>query len=60
MTPEEFEAKTQELIRRKAEDYDFGLPELHKAMDDLMCEALADLGYGAGVKVFENAKKWYA
>lgn len=29
-------------------------------MDDLMCLVLNDLGYTAGVEIFENTHKWYA
>lgn len=32
----------------------------HKAMDILMCETLTKLGYGEGVEIFMNSKKWYA
>lgn len=32
----------------------------HSAGDDVMCELLKSLGYNDGVKVFEDADKWYA
>jgi len=60
VTPRDFEIEMEGLVKRKAEDYDFGLQELHEAMDDLMCETLTSLGYSAGVEIFENTKKWYA
>ena len=34
--------------------------ERHIEMDDLMCKTLVDLGYEAGVGVFESTGKWYA
>ena len=60
VTPGDFEIEMEGLVKRKAEDYDFGLQELHEAVDDLMCETLISLGYSAGVEIFENTKKWYA
>lgn len=54
LTPEQFKIKMQELDN----DYD---PELsHCNADDLMCNLLIELGYGEGIKIFENMKKWYA
>lgn len=32
----------------------------HGAMDDEMCRLLEELGYSAGVKIFQSADKWYA
>lgn len=32
----------------------------HCEMDDLMCQVLTELGYGDGVKVFDETPKWYA
>lgn len=56
MPPDEFREKMIE-IANKAE-YD---PEKsHGQDDDLMCEILTDIGYGEGVKVFEEMDKWYA
>ena len=60
VTPRDFEIEMEGLVERKADDPDFGLQELHEAMDNLMCETLISLGYSAGVEIFENAKKWYA
>jgi len=60
VTPRDFEIEMEGLVERKAEDYDFGLQELHEAVDDLMCETLISLGYSAGVEIFKNIKKWYA
>lgn len=54
MNPEEFYKKMLNLL----DDYD--IEDGHYAMDELMCEALKSLGYEKGVKVFENAERWYA
>ena len=52
--PEEFRSKMKTL----AEDDD---PEsFHSYADDLMCETLTELGYGEGVKIFEDEEKWYS
>lgn len=32
----------------------------HILMDELLCKKLIELGYIEGVKIFEDAKKWYA
>lgn len=32
----------------------------HANMDELMCQALRDLGYGAGIDIFDGQDKWYA
>ena len=32
----------------------------HIEADRLMCEVLKELGYGDGVKLFEELHKWYA
>ena len=56
MTPEEFYLKMCTLLTKNGNDF----AELHRDMDQLMCELLAELGYEKGVKVFENADKWYS
>ena len=36
-------------------------PEVaHSKADKLMCELLTELGYGEGVKIFDDMFKWYA
>lgn len=32
----------------------------HWMADNLMCDVLRQLGFGAGVDIFENMPKWYA
>jgi hypothetical protein len=55
MSPEEFKDKMQAIfdLREDAETQ-------HINMDDLLCETLIELGYGEGIKIFNNARKWYA
>jgi len=55
-TPEKFE----DLIRNIAIDNYDDPEELHIKMDDLMCDTLRALGYGKGVKIFEDTPKWYS
>lgn len=49
-----------EAMKKIAHDYDNDEEGMHSMMDALMCQALAVLGYEEGVKVFEDAPKWYA
>lgn len=57
MTPEEFAKEMKEL----SEECSHGDTELvHCRMDELMCKILTTLGYGDGIKVFDETKKWYA
>lgn len=53
MNPEEFKKK-MEALRSDDEEYS------HRVMDDLMCELLTELGYGEGVKIFDEQGKWYS
>jgi len=55
MSPEEFKDKMQAIfdLREDAETQ-------HINMDDLLCETLIELGYREGIKIFNNARKWYA
>lgn len=57
MNPQEFYKKMKRL-RGNNDDYDE--EATHKAMDNLMCEVLTELGYEDGVKVFKETYKWYA
>lgn len=56
MTSLEFYEKMLQI----REDYKGDEEVCHCRMDDLMCEALNDLGYEAGVRVFETTEKWYS
>lgn len=56
MTPEEFKRTINALHSMFEHD-----PErFHKHADELMCELLRSFGYGAGIDIFENTKKWYS
>ena len=56
MTPEQFENKMMEIVRRGGDD-----PERdHIDADDLLKECLRELGYGAGCDAFDKISMWYA
>jgi hypothetical protein len=54
MTPDEF----KEAMAKIAASDDAQLA--HVEADGLMCKLLTELGFGAGVDVFEEMPKWYA
>lgn len=51
-----FTAAMQEAYRVYGNDEE----RVHGVMDGLMCETLEKLGFADGVKIFEEAPKWYA
>ena len=56
MKKEEFAEKMQDIADRYERD-----PEAaHIKADDLMIEALLDLGYVGGIPTFVKMTKWYA
>ena len=58
ITPEIFAERMKNIQELYSDRYD--TEERHKAMDDLMCELLRELGYGEGIDIFEETSKWYA
>ena len=56
MTPEEFATRMMEIAADKNDDTEHA----HAEADDLLCEALRELGYEEGVDIFEGMTKWYA
>ena len=54
-TPREFANQMEYIFTPN-----FDLERSHGMADDLLCEILKELGYGEGVKIFEDADKWYA
>lgn len=54
ITPAEFEDKMKTISSNS--DMDLA----HRAADELLCDALCDLGYESGVKIFKEMNKWYA
>lgn len=68
MTPEEFAERMRELIVKNTHPIEFlgdDVPyfdpeDCHPEMDELLCKVLKQLGYGEGVDIFKNTKKWYA
>lgn len=51
ITPEEFQTRMVELLRK----YKYDVEEPHMQMDKLMCDTLRSLGYGGGVSIFLRA-----
>lgn len=56
MDPQRFYEKMADI----RDQYKNDIEEKHFQMDNLMCETLRELGYNAGVTVFENTDLWYA
>lgn len=54
MTPGQFARRMAEIA--KIQD----IEARHQEADELLCEALAQLGYAEGVDVFKHMEKWYA
>lgn len=54
MTPEAFATRMKEIATIGDEEI------AHPRADDLLCDVLEQLGYGAGVQVFREMHKWYA
>ena len=54
MAPNEFKDMMEEIS--KSDDTELR----HMDADDLMCEALKELGYSEGIEIFEAMYKWYA
>lgn len=55
MTPDEF-ASRMSVIEANAGDIEHD----HSVADDLLCEALTELGFEAGAAIYEKLGKWYA
>jgi hypothetical protein len=56
MTPEEFAEEMRKLVAEWGADAE----AFHYRADELMTCVLCSLGYFEGVKVFDDADKWYA
>lgn len=61
ITPEEFKARMERIAEKlhAREDY-YDQECAHEEADALMCEVLEQLGYSAGIEVFDFMPKWYA
>ena len=57
ISPEEFETR---MLALDARSQSGALNRTHIEADELMCEILRELGYAAGVEIFEEMDKWYA
>jgi hypothetical protein len=60
MTPEEFRERMVGLFGENPESENYDIESAHCDADDLMCSVLRELGYGAGIDLFERASMWYA
>lgn len=56
-TPDQF---TKDMIAIREEFGEHDEEVCHIRMDVLMSRVLTELGYGDGIKVFDETKKWYA
>ena len=54
MSPEEFAKEMAKIALSNDTE------SAHSQADKLMCEALKELGYYEGIKIFEEMGKWYA
>ena len=62
MTPEEFEQKMNDISTGSfyGTDRMYDEEDMHRDMDNIMCNLLRDLGYGKGIDIFEDTPKWYS
>lgn len=63
VSPDEFRIRMHEACFVRMHEARFGdddPEEAHVRADELMCKVLKEMGYGAGVSVFEDMKKEYA
>lgn len=51
-----FTTKMQEAYKKYGDDEEI----VHSVMDGIICETLEKLGFTKGVKIFNEAPKWYA
>lgn len=54
LTPEQFASEVRRIAQSSDEE------NRHMDADKLLCDVLASLGYGEGVKVYVEMEKWYA
>lgn len=53
ITPAKFEDEMQRIAQFESKD------AACIEADDLICKTLSSLGYDAGIRIFENIRKWY-
>lgn len=56
MKPDEF-LHEMLLLKEKCNDDE---EQFHIDADNLLCNVLAELGYGDGIQIFQNMPKWYS
>lgn len=55
-TPEEFKTEMKKILEQYEDDEEM----FHVAADNYICSVMETLGFEEGIKIFENADKWYA
>lgn len=61
MAPKEFEQKMNDINTGTFYGTDqYDEEDMHRDMDNIMCNLLRDLGYGKGIDIFEDTPKWYS
>lgn len=60
ITPEIFRLRMSDLFGSYPEDGTYDEEKQHPLADSLLCEVLRELGYDEGVRIFEQASKWYS
>lgn len=55
LTPEEFKEAIKKEIETNGDE-----EGRHSTLDRMLCDLLTSLGYGEGVKLYDDADKWYA
>lgn len=48
--------RAKQILREEEDDRE----SLHIKLDNLLCDVLNELGYGALVKLFRETHKWYS
>lgn len=56
LNPEDF----KEEMKKLKEGWEYNKEDCHTMMDILLCKTLEKLGYGEGIKIFEDTGKWYS
>lgn len=56
LTPDEFEAAMRKIFAEHGAD----LERAHGYADELMCNLLIEMGYGAAVGFYLDQERWYA
>jgi len=55
MTPKEFENIIRKIIHENYGDTEL----VHEKLDEVLCNALIEVGYKNGIRLFKTIRKWY-